>query len=129
MKYLSYLKAFSFTGTISAVIISILLLGSTGVHAADINVYLVYVGADKKIVKIIRSSLPKDLAVRKYNASMLLMADYSGKQKVIAKLSKAKLVVFMGDSPKKLLGQHQFKKQITISGAGEAELKQILGAL
>lgn len=124
MNKLSYVKAF-----LNAAIVSVLLLGSTAAQAADVSVYLVYVGADKKTVKSIRSSLPKGLSVRKYNASMLLMADYSGKQKVIAKLSKAKLVVFMGDNPKKLLGQHQFEKQITISGGGEAELKKILSAL
>lgn len=124
MKYLSYISTFS-----CAALISVLLLGSMTVSAADVNVYLVYVGTDKKMAKNIRSSLPKNLTVRKYNASMLLMADYSGKQKVIAKLSKAKLVVYIGDSPKKLLGQHKFAKQVTIAGAGEAELQKILSAL
>ena len=64
-------------------------------HAAGVDVYLVYVGADKSVKNNIVSALPEQLVVKHYNASMLKMADYSGKQKVVTKLSKAKLVVFI----------------------------------
>lgn len=73
------------------------------VAGSGVDVYIVFAGKDKKEKKAIQKALPDNLTVKFYNVDLLALADYSGKQKAIAKLEKAKVVVFVKDAPHELL--------------------------
>lgn len=80
----------------------------------DIDVYVAYSGKDKKDKRALKKVFPANLSVKFYNVDLLALADYSGKQKAIAKLEKAKLIVFVKDAPHELLEGSTFKKDIVI---------------
>ncbi|MFQ5564442.1 MAG: hypothetical protein ACE5FO_12845 [Parvularculaceae bacterium] len=67
--------------------------------AADI--YFVYSGKDRELLKQITRRVPASLSVKSYNIDLLALADYSGKQKVTAKLKRADFVVFVNDRARK----------------------------
>lgn len=97
-----------------------LLLMSPTAHAID--VYLVYVGEDKAAQKELKAGLAeKGLDIKSYNADLLVLADYSGKQKVSTKLSSAKVVVFVGDKAKDVLGDKKFHSVISVEDASEID--------
>ena len=73
------------------------------VAGSGVDVYIVFAGKDKKEKKAIKKAMPDNLTVKFYNIDLLALADYSGKQKAIAKLEKAKVVVFVKDAPHELL--------------------------
>ncbi len=73
------------------------------VAGSGVDVYIVFAGKDKKEKKAIKKAMPDNLTVKFYNVDLLALADYSGKQKAIAKLEKAKVVVFVKDAPHELL--------------------------
>ncbi len=81
------------------------------------DIYLVYSGKDKGVSKELKKALPSDLKVKSYNVDLLAMADYSGKQKAIAKLSRAKLVVLIKEKPKEVLGEAKFPAVIEVDGS------------
>jgi hypothetical protein len=99
------------------------------VYSAGTDIFLVYVGADKKIQKSVKSALPAELKVKTYNASLLAMADYSGKQKAVSKITKAKLVVFITGKPVALLSDSSIPNSVTIEGDAQAEVDKIVSAL
>jgi hypothetical protein len=108
-----HLKSF-----IAIVALSVLSLGFAAQSYAT-DVYLVYAGADKDVMKEIKDALA-DLKVKSYNVDLLAMADYSGKQKAVAKLSKAKVVVLVKDKPAEVLGDAKFPSVVNAAGAGDA---------
>jgi hypothetical protein len=99
------------------------------VYSAGADIFLVYVGADKKIKKSVKSALPAELKVKSYNASLLAMADYSGKQKAVSKITKAKLVVFITGKPAALLSDSSIPNSVTIEGDAQSEVDKIVSAL
>ena len=80
----------------------------------DIDVYVAYSGKDKKDKRALKKAFPANLSVKFYNVDLLALADYSGKQKAIAKLEKAKVIVFVKDALHELLEGSTFKKDIVI---------------
>ncbi|PCJ99337.1 MAG: hypothetical protein COA45_04665 [Zetaproteobacteria bacterium] len=66
--------------------------------ASATDIYLVYSGANRDIKNQIQDALSSELDIKSYNTSLLVIADYSGKQKVIAKLSQAGLVVMLDEN-------------------------------
>ena len=65
--------------------------------AADLDVYIVYSGKEKKLKNSLLESLPESLEVKSYNTNLLGLGDYSAVQKVASKLSRAKVVVIVGE--------------------------------
>ena len=97
--------------------------------SAAADIFLVYIGVDKKIQKTVKGSLPGDLKVKSYNASLLAMADYSEKQKAVSKITKAKLVVFITSKPVKLLGDPSIDNTLTIESGDQSEIDKIIAAI
>ena len=99
------------------------------VMAAEVDVYIVYSGADKSIAKALKKSLSGDFKLKKYNTKLLAMADYSGKQKAVAKISSARLVVLVKEETYKALGSPDFSASITVTGSTPEDIEMIRNAL
>ncbi len=105
-----------------------ILLFSEGVffrsaQAAGVDVYFVYAGRDKKESDRLLNELPKELSVKTYNADLLVLADYSGKQKAVARMEKARMVLIFQDSPLKLLTGAQVNTGLLIVKSAKQSLK------
>lgn len=98
-------------------------------YALATDVFLVYVGGGKSTQQSIKQALPAELKVKSYNASLLAMADYSAKQKAVAKVTKAKLVVFITARPKRLLNDPSIDNSVTIESDAQTEIDKITQAL
>lgn len=107
----------------------ILVLTPLPVKAAGVDVYIIYLGTDKSIKTELKRQLSDGLTVKTYNTNLLAMADYSGKQKAVAKISKAKLVVLIKDEVYMSLDSPKFAKSITVSGSTHADIERIRVAL
>jgi len=82
-----------------ATLLGVLLLwGMWSPLAWGADVYVVYAGKDKSNKTQLVKALPSDLSVKAYNVDLLAVSDYSGKQKVLAKFSGARLVVILLDA-------------------------------
>ncbi len=97
--------------------LSALLALSPAAYAVDI--YLVYAGSDKPIQKELKAALSSNFQVKSYNVDMLAMADYSGKQKAISKIAKAKLVVLVNNKPEEALEGAEFSNVISVDSADD----------
>ena len=85
---------------------SVLLAGAAFVPAharGDLDVYVLYAGKNSQEKRDLVDKLPKELTVKQFNVDILALADYSGKQKAIAKFSRARVVVTVHDAPLKIL--------------------------
>ena len=104
-----------------------ILLFSEGVfrsaQAAGVDVYFVYAGRDKKESDGLLNELRKELSIKTYNADLLVLADYSGKQKAVARLEKARMVLIFQDSPLKLLTGAQVNTGLLIVKSAKQSLK------
>lgn len=105
-----------------------ILLFSEGVffrsaQAEGVDVYFVYAGRDKKESDGLVNELRKELSVKTYNADLLVLADYSGKQKAVARLEKARMVLVFQDSPWKLLKGAQVNTGLLIVKSAKKSLK------
>lgn len=98
--------------------------------AANIDVYLVYSLKEKALKVAVEKQLPPNLAIKSYNADLLAIADYSGKQKVIAKLSRATVVTLIGRKATTLLRDTSLKNSVTISEETiDADIEKLLKEL
>jgi hypothetical protein len=94
------------------------------------DIYLVYSGANKETKEEIQEALPETIEVKSYNAYLLAIADYSGKQKVIAKLSQAKMIVMLDEEAKEAFEDTEFDNIIyTIEGETTGQVDLILSRL
>ncbi|PCJ16698.1 MAG: hypothetical protein COB04_10280 [Gammaproteobacteria bacterium] len=111
--------------------ISFCSLYSVSVNAGPPDVYVVYLADDKALGKSIVSALPKQYKVKKYNATILLISDYSGKQKTALRLSKAKVVVFVNGkhTPTKLLDPKDFNNLVSVKSNQVGEIDRIVAGL
>ena len=82
--------------------------------AGGVDVYVVYSGKNKQDKSELKKAFANDISVKFYNVDLLAVADYSGKQKAIAKLEKAQIVVIIKDSPMELLHGATFKANLLI---------------
>jgi hypothetical protein len=71
----------------------------TSAMASAQDVYVVYSRSGRTLKNEISKAMDRDLKVREYNADLLALADYSGKQKVVTKISRAGVVIIIGDQP------------------------------
>ena len=84
---------------ISALLVALILLPTipSGIaRAQEIEVYIVYSSGERAEKDEILRALRGDVSVRTYNADLLVLADYSGKQKVMAKLDLARIALVLG---------------------------------
>ena len=84
--------------------------------ACAVDVYLVYSSADKGLQKRFKKSLVPELSVRSYNIDLLALADYSGRQKALAKILKAGLVVIIKARPREIIGELSAANIIYVEG-------------
>lgn len=67
--------------------------------ARQVDVYIVYASSDRAAKNELTEALSEGLSVKSYNSNLLALADYSGKQKAMAKLERASIVVILSDAP------------------------------
>ena len=91
--------------------------------ATAVDAYVLYDGKGKKEKKAFLASLPESLSVKSYNVDLLAVADYSGKQKALAKFQKASVVVILLDGPMKVLKGSTVKKDLVIVNSVMATVK------
>lgn len=97
-----------------------LVLGYSSQCLAATDVYVVFSSKSTALKKTVAAALKETLSVKTYNVDMLALADYSGKQKVIAKFSRAGVSVILGDAPLDALKGSSFGSHLIItSGAGD----------
>jgi len=70
----------------------------TSVFAGNIDIYIAYSGKNKETMKTLKQAFQSHLTVKSYNVDLLALADYTGKQKAIAKLESADLIVIISDA-------------------------------
>jgi len=98
-------------------------------HSFAQDIYIVYAGTDKNIQKELKSVLSENFKVKSFNVGLLAMADYTGKQKAITKISKAKVVVLINEKPAELLGDAEFASVVTVSSSSRSAIDAILVGL
>ena len=98
---------------------------STKARAGDgnVDVFVVYSGKDRKEKSALKKALLGNLVVKFYNADLLEVADYSGKQKAIAKLEKAKVIVVLKDRPMELFEGTTFARNVLIVNSAKNSVK------
>ena len=84
------------------------------VLAADLDVYIVYAGKEKKLKKSLVETLPEHLQVKSYNTDLLGLGDYSAVQKVASRLSRAKVVVIVGDGAMAALSNASIRTSLVV---------------
>ncbi len=95
----------------------------TSVSAGNIDIYIAYSGKNKETMNTLKKAFHSNLTVKSYNVDLLALADYSGKQKAIAKLERASLIVIISDAAMEalkgasldtdFLALHSLKKTVT----------------
>jgi len=78
------------------------------------DVYVIYNSKDKAAKNALVKALPSDFKVKTYNVNLLALADYSGKQKVLAKLERARLIVIFRDKPMRVLKGTKLKRDLVV---------------
>lgn len=79
-----------------------------------VDAYVIYGGKNKAEKKMFLTKLPKEISVKSYNIDLLAVADYSGKQKALAKIQKASVIVLLLDQPMKILKGSTLKPDLII---------------
>jgi len=89
-----------FSLKILTITITVFILGlcTPVVDAAVADVYLVYSGKSRKLKGELIEGISGDFSVKTYNVGLLGLADYSGLQKVVSKISRAGVVVMLHDT-------------------------------
>ncbi len=98
------------------------LLGMSAAAAAQ-DVYVVYSGKDRAFKNQIVGAFPEDVKVKQYNADLLALADYTGKQKAVTIISRAEVVVIIGDKPMDILKKTKIKANVLILGSVKKNVK------
>lgn len=105
-------------------------LGGTWASPAFANdVFLVYKGADRKIQQEIERQLPENIGVKPYNAGLLLLADYTGQQKAIARLRRAKAVVVINDAAPGIIASGELSNVVQVSDSSAENIHKIMNKL
>ena len=100
----------------------LVLVTVAGADAAAQDVYVVYTGSERTRKDRVVAEMPRDLSVKVYNADLLALADYSGKQKAVTKLSRASIVVVLGDKAARLLRKTKVKSTLLIVGSTQKDI-------
>ena len=109
--------------TVLPIALGFLCWGLSVQTAWAIDVYVVYSGRDKALATQVVSALSRDLSVKKYNADLLALADYSGKQKAVAKISRAQLIVILRDRPMNLFRGSRIRGNLIIVDSAKGNVR------
>jgi hypothetical protein len=91
---------------------------------------VVYAGKNKKDKKQIMRALSKSgLTAKAYNSDLLTIADYSGKQKAITKISQSNIVVIIKDSSMEALSGTRFSHYVMVVNSVKTNIKSSEGKL
>lgn len=114
-----------FSLKIITITITIFFLGllTPVVNAAATDVYLVYAGKNRKLKAEIFGELSGPFSVKTYNVGLLGLADYSGVQKVVSKISKAKTVVLLYDTAAEAFKGSTIKTDLILVNSVKTNLK------
>jgi hypothetical protein len=91
-----------------------LALAAGAAHAQDVRV--LFDGKSKNTMKTVVGAFPKGTDVKSYNVGLLVLADYSGRQKAVAKLNRASVVIIVGDSAQRRLAGCKFTTDVLVAG-------------
>jgi len=91
--------------------------------AQGVDVYVVYSGRDGGLRNQVVSAMSRNLDVKTYNVDLLALADYSGKQKAVSKISRAGVVVIVGSRPMQLLNKTKIKSNLLVVGSTSTGVK------
>jgi hypothetical protein len=104
--------------TVLSVLLLLLLIGwlpqTAGAGNTDIDVYLLYQRTDKEAKSALLSALPKKMRVKTFNISLLALANFEEKQKVVAEIEKARAVVIISDLPMGALSGYRLNTGLLI---------------
>lgn len=73
-------------------------------QAGRTDLFVVYTSKSRDDRDRLVTALPDGLQVQTYNSDILAIADYSGKQKALARLDRARIIVVLGDRAAERLG-------------------------
>lgn len=90
-------------------------IATAGQEALDI--YVVYDASTRDVRRELTDLLEANHSVRGYNADLLGVADYAGKQKALARLERARVVIILGDRVGDLLGESTLQRPVVVAGA------------
>lgn len=79
-----------------------------------LDAYVIYSGKNYQEKESFLATLPKEFSVKSYNADLLAVADYSGKQKALTKFQRASVIVILLDEPMQLLRGATVKSNLVI---------------
>ena len=94
--------------------------GLIGAQLGGIDVYLVYSAQNSRARDLMRANLPTEISVKTYNLDLLAIADYSGKQKAIAKFERARLIILLGDRTIEILERMVVNRNLLIVGSSKS---------
>ena len=97
--------------------------GPEPVEAGNVDVYVLYSSKEKSDKASIVEALGSDLDIKTYGTDKLKLSDYSGKQKAVAKIDKAGVVVLLGEGSSKILKGTEFASPVfVLKSAGRKAL-------
>ena len=94
--------------------------------APDLDLYVLYAGRDSKDKNDLNAQIGKlsgDIEVKNFNVDLLALADYSGKQKAIARFGRARLVVAVKDGPQRVLKGSRLSSDLVITRSTRKTLR------
>lgn len=102
-----------------AVAVTANLLVPARANAEALDIYLVY-SADVRGQKTdLKKTLSEEYNVKSYNIAMLSVADYSGRQKIMTKLTSARVIVLLGSRSIDILGNRNHDSTLAIDAKSE----------
>ena len=78
------------------------------------SVYVLYASDSSKQMKELKRTLAEKVTVKSYNVKLLALADYSGKQKAVARFDKSDLVIILGKSALKPMKGSKFQPPVLV---------------
>jgi len=108
---------------ILTITVFILVLCMPVVDAAAADVYLLYSGKSRKLKEEIVEGISGDFSVKTYNTGLLGLADYSGLQKVMSKISRARVVVMLFDTTMEAFKGNTFKTNLIVVNSVKTNVK------
>jgi hypothetical protein len=82
--------------------------------SAGVVAYVLYSGSEHEAKSELLRSLPGGLRVRAYNVDLLRLADYSAKQKIVARMDRARVIIVLEDGPMEALQGVSFNASLIV---------------
>ncbi len=89
----------------------------------NIDVYLLYNKSGKEAKNRLLAVLPEEMVVKTYNISLLALANFEEKKKVIAEIERARAIVMLNDFPMEVLKGYQLNAGLLIINSVKQTVK------